>query len=145
MFIRIIFVFCFASFLISNGVMAMDEQNKTPGLEVFFINEKEMASVEKKALDGDPESADRLGMYYSMVKYDLKSSIYWTSIAAENGSVKGQYNLGVLLRDDPDPKNRRRAVYWLKRVSKSDNKDTARRANRLIDEILSKEESDNKR
>jgi|WetSurMetagenome_2_1015567.scaffolds.fasta_scaffold195481_1 TPR repeat protein len=103
-----------------------------------------MASIEKKALDGDPESADRLGMYYSMVKYDLKSAVYWTSIAAENGSVKGQYNLGVLLRDDPDPKNRRRAVYWLRRVSKKGDKDTVRRANRLINEILSKEESDKK-
>jgi len=37
MFIRIIFVLFFASFLNSNRVMAMDEQNKTPGLEVFLL------------------------------------------------------------------------------------------------------------
>jgi hypothetical protein len=39
-------------------------------------------------------------------------------IQAENGSPVGEYNYGVLLSNDPDPKKAIRARYWLKLAEK---------------------------
>jgi TPR repeat protein len=79
-----------------------------------------------------------------MAHFDLKSAVYWATIAAGNGSISGQYSLGYLLINDTDPKNRRRAVYWLKRVANSNDKDAAKHANFLLNESSSKKESEKK-
>ena len=46
----------------------------------------------------------------------------------------GQYNLGFLLRDDPDPRNQRRARYWLKRAAEGGDETAAQ----LLKEISGK-------
>ncbi len=115
--------------------MGTEKEPIRPSVFSLAIPSNEIASVEEKALDGDPESANRLVSHYQMFAYDKKSALHWARIAAENGSLVGQYNLGFLLHDDPDPNNRRRAIYWLKRVSKSDVKELAEDANILLDKI----------
>jgi TPR repeat protein len=59
-------------------------------------------------------------------------------IAAENGSIPPQLNLGLMLRDEPDPKNHPRAVYWLKRVIQRGDGESARLATRYLEGIAGK-------
>lgn len=137
--IRVLLVIFLMSFIISTGTTTMSEQGKpVAGIHGLAIAEKDLPALEEKALDGNPEAARRLSSFYDMVRNDRKQAVYWATIAAENGSVVGQYNLGFLLRDDPDPNNRRRALYWLKRVSESDDKHAADLAIQLLKEISEK-------
>ena len=137
--IRLLYVLFLIFFIVLMGELTMSGQGKPiPGIQGLVIDEKDLPSFEQKALDGNPESARRLSSFYDMVRNDRKQAVYWAMIAAENGSVVGQYNLGFLLRDDPDPKNRRRALYWLKRVSKSGDQHAADMAIQLLKEISEK-------
>jgi TPR repeat protein len=122
----IVTVILFSSILSTGGIGLSVEDKPIPGLAGLGIPEKDLSAFEERALGGDAEAAHRLSTFYSMVRYDPKQCLYWTAIAAENGSIPAQVNLGLLLRDDPDPKNRRRAVYWLKRAAETGDELAAR-------------------
>lgn len=109
------------SIALLGGIVMSEEDKPVSGLAGLAIGEKDLPAFEEMALNGDAEAAHRLSILYSMVRYDPKQHLYWTTIAAENGSIPAQVNLGLLLRDDPDPKNRRRAVYWLRRAAETGN------------------------
>jgi TPR repeat protein len=135
---RLSFVLLLVLSLFLMAAIAMGEEGRPiPTIYGLLIDDKDIPIFEEKALDGDPEAARRLSTFHG-IRGERVQSIYWATIAAENGSVVGQYNLGFLLRDDPDPKNRRRAIYWLKRVSASDDRYTAALAMQLLEEITKK-------
>jgi TPR repeat protein len=132
--IRIILVTVLLSYLLGEEASVMAEREKpVAGVSGLTITEKDIPAFERKALDGDPDAARRLSSFYQ-IRSDRSQAIYWATIAAENGSVVGQYNLGFLLRDDPDPKNQRRAIYWLKRAAESGDEMAAQ----LLKEISGK-------
>lgn len=134
MVIRIILASVLLSYLFGEGTSVMAEREKpVAGISGLAIAEKDIPVFEGKALDGDPEAAQRLCSFYH-IRGDRSHAVYWATIAAENGSVVGQYNLGFLLRDDPDPKNQRRARYWLKRAAESGDEMAAQ----LLKEISGK-------
>jgi TPR repeat protein len=56
-------------------------------------------------------------MYYALIVSDRGKYEYWTTVAAENGSPIGEYNLGHLLADRGGGADRRRAIYWLKKAA----------------------------
>lgn len=75
----------------------------------------EYIEVEQQALDGSAEAALRLERQYAMTAR-YSEAIFWATIAAENGSSLGVYQLAYTLAYSPDPKQRQRARYWLKKL-----------------------------
>ncbi|HWR59592.1 MAG TPA: hypothetical protein VN328_11955 [Thermodesulfovibrionales bacterium] len=124
-------------FVLGETPVIAEGDKPLPTVHGLAIPNEDIPAFEEKALDGDPEAARRLATFY-MIRGQDAPAVYWFTIAAENGSIIGQYNLGFALRNDPDPKNRRRAVYWLKRVAQSDDKGSAKMATSLLEEISGK-------
>ncbi len=88
----------------------------------YALSDDEVKIMTDKALKGDPESAFRLSLYYEFAKRNHTESDFWLKISAENGHPVGQYNLGIgLLLDDPDPRNRQRARFWIERAAANGN------------------------
>jgi hypothetical protein len=123
MVLRILLVSVVLSYLFVEETSLMANSEK-PVVGIMTIAEKDIPTIGEKAIDGDPEAAQRLCSFYHL-RGDRTQAIYWATIAAENGSVAGQYNLGFLLRDDPDPRNQRRARYWLKRAAEGGDETAA--------------------
>lgn len=86
--------------------------------EAYNFSDTELKVLQDKGLQGDPEAARRLFLYYDLYKRDYKEGYFWKMIAAENGNPSGEYNYGFVLKDDPDPRNKKRAIFWLKRAAK---------------------------
>lgn len=89
------------------------------GNQAYVLSGDEIRALQDQALKGSPESALRLHLFYEFVRLDFAESLHWVRIAAENGDPVGQYNLGFKLRNDPDPRNRIRARFWLERAAKN--------------------------
>jgi hypothetical protein len=87
------------------------------GVHSLIIPDVELPKLEREALKGSPDAAFRLYRYHQSVRLDFKEGLFWAQIAAENGHPVGQYNLGFLWRNDPDPRNRLRARFWLERAA----------------------------
>jgi TPR repeat protein len=79
----------------------------------YFIPENELHDLEEKALLGDGKAANRIANFYSYIKLNTRQTIYWLSIAVEDGYEKAIYNLGCFLSRSQDKNNRTRARYWL--------------------------------
>lgn len=82
----------------------------------FVIPVSEMPGLKEQALSGSGEAALRLSNYYDMVALDLGAGLRWLTIAAENGSIPGMYNLGQRLKMTGRPQDIVRARYWFGRV-----------------------------
>jgi hypothetical protein len=98
------------------GALPYDSRDK------WGLSEYEVKLLQDKALKGSPEAAYRLYFYYAIYRKDHSEKLYWVRIAAENGYPGGEYALGFELRNDPDPRNRQRARFWLKRAAKHGEK-----------------------
>ena len=85
----------------------------------FNLTAEQVDQLSLDALDGSIESARKLYLYYSMINANREREIYWATIAAENGGVSDQYNLGYILSNDPDLGNQRRSIFWLKKSAKA--------------------------
>lgn len=99
---------------------AEDEKEKflrMPMGEAYNLSDTEFKVLQAKGLQGDPEAALRLSLYYDLCKRDYKEGHFWKMIAAENGHPTGQYNYGFDLSQDSDPRNRQRAKFWLKHAA----------------------------
>lgn len=84
-------------------------------MESVFVPKAEYAEVVRQALDGSAEAALRLESQYSLTAR-YAEAIFWATIAAENGSQIGAYNLAFTLAYSPHADQRRRARYWLKKL-----------------------------
>lgn len=102
----------------------------------YCLTEHQIKLLEDMALRGSPGAAFRLFLCYEKYEYkkDHSKSLYWVRIAAQNGHPQGEYNYGLKLKDDPDPKNRLRAGFWLQRAAKQGVKE----AEALLKEISEK-------
>ena len=85
-----------------------------------FKSKEEQQLLERQALQGSPEIADKIVSIFGLVE---SNDVYnWAVIAAENGSSKGAYNLANIVSDptrltyEPYGKFMRdRQWYWLKK------------------------------
>jgi TPR repeat protein len=82
----------------------------------FLVPAGQLDDLQKAALQGNAEAALKLANFYNFSTIDPEKGLYWTTIAAENGSVVGMYNLGQSLRHLPDWQSKARAKYWFKKV-----------------------------
>jgi TPR repeat protein len=85
------------------------------------LTESEIRKLEAEALGGSPESALRLFLFYEHFRADPAESFYWARISAQNDDPTGQFELGVMLSGDADPKSRKRAAFWLKKAAERGN------------------------
>lgn len=107
-------------FFHSEKVINAMDTDKSKGKPVIMmgsdaLSDTEISQLERQALKGSAETAFRLYKYYEHSHINFSESLYWARIAAENGHPNGQYALGFRLRNDPDPRNRQRARFWLER------------------------------
>lgn len=80
---------------------------------VALPKSEELPSLKRKAMAGSQDAALQLSLWYMKFPSGHDSQAYWTQVAAENGSMVGQFNFGLLLlSDESDPLNRVRAGYW---------------------------------
>jgi TPR repeat protein len=90
------------------------------GVGDLDISKDAIAGVEKDALNGSGEAANRLSKYYAAIRLDVVQELYWARIAAENGSDPiFMYNYAVLLNSLPnvDKNERMRVRFWLKKAA----------------------------
>jgi len=88
----------------------------------YNLSEDEIKTLQDRALRGAPEPAFRLYQFFELYKKDYKESLFWVMVSAENGHPGGEYTLGFKLKDDPDHRNRQRAIFWLKRAAEHGEK-----------------------
>jgi TPR repeat protein len=99
-----------------NSGRAMSET--VSGNSGFEIPAGEIPGLEKDALAGGAQSAYRLSVYYGLSQNNNEKQLYWLTIAAENGSPAGEYNLGFELAHLGGLQNTVRAIFWLKRAKR---------------------------
>jgi hypothetical protein len=100
------------------GAVAQNENDKptialNPGPA---ISESEFPALEREALAGGADAALKLRAYYVLSHVNREREMYWTAIAAENGSPSGQYSLGVNLIRSADQKEKLRGIFWLRKA-----------------------------
>ncbi len=81
----------------------------------FKIPCSEFLDLEKRALKGDVEAAEKLGTFYMYGgPSDIEHAAYWESIAEENGSISAMKNLAQYYSFSPKPEYKLRAEFWQK-------------------------------
>lgn len=93
------------------------EKDLSP-MHSILVPAKEYPALVQDALAGSGDAAFRLSVHYSMTAR-VSEEIFWATIAAENGHQIAAFNLGAQLANSPNPKQRLRARYWLKKVVSS--------------------------
>ena len=69
-----------------------------------------------QAIRGSPDAALRLGRFYVLtIDPYSHEGLYWLHIAVENGSPGGMLQLGQVLVESDNPREKARGVYWLRR------------------------------
>ena len=85
---------------------------------VVLPKPEQLPSLRVQAMAGSPVAALQLALWYMKFPQGIYNKEYWNHIAAENGSMVGQYNFGLLLLSDKsDPLNKVRARYWLTKAA----------------------------
>lgn len=109
-------VFSMITLCVSGVAVAQKKDAETPVVSISgaALDSQSIDQLSNDALNGSGEAARRIAAHYLVAQGNRKEGLYWALIAAENGDIVGQYNAGLLLKDDPDPRNRKRALYWLR-------------------------------
>jgi hypothetical protein len=91
------------------------DQQPTNMNQSLFIPDSEIPPLEKKALEGSGQAAEKLAEYYNFFPVRSPSddpTIYWYTVAAENGNCSATHWLGDLLSYSADPRDKIRARFW---------------------------------
>ncbi len=92
--------FQFSSFLLAGALCIVPAAEAGP-FGGLFIPDSEYGAVEKRALEGSAEDAFRMASQFE-AGFQYDKAIFWGTIAAENGSQIGAFNLGHRLSQSPD-------------------------------------------
>ena len=115
---------CALAMFVLFAEVSMAQQNTEapiPSVHGVALDSPELERLSSEALNGSGEAARRVLTHYLVAQGNRTEGLFWALIAAENGDVVGQYNAGFLLKDDPDPRQRVRALYWLRVAADSGN------------------------
>jgi TPR repeat protein len=105
----------------------------------------DLPALREEALQGRPDAAHRLALYYNFIRLDLEESYFWTTVAAENGDARSQNTLGDMLIDESfaplrgkfykeystEESRRIRAIYWFKKAAENGDNYAKRELERL--------------
>jgi TPR repeat protein len=109
----------------------------------FEINKKEIPLLVSDALNGDKKAAARLAWYYDQILWDGRGSKYWFQIAAENGDASAMYNLAIIYDGSDSQNDNKRAIFWARKASVSDDKLIVPLANKLLIDISKRKRGHN--
>lgn len=82
----------------------------------YWISDEEIQILEKKATNGDKNSAFKLYQYHMFVSLDQDLEFKWLEIAAENGHPIAQSNLADLFFTQG---NKEKAIFWAERAHRN--------------------------
>ena len=83
----------------------------------YRLTDREIRQLGDEAIRGSPDAALRLGRFYVLtVDPCSREGRYWLHVAVENGSPGGMYQLGRVLIESDDARDKARGVYWLRRA-----------------------------
>jgi TPR repeat protein len=84
-----------------------------------YLSNEQIAEFTRKAQLGDGEAAFALARFYGEIKQDQTKEIEWMALAATNGVVAAQYNMGMAYDGEihPDLTDIEKAKYWFKRAA----------------------------
>ena len=87
------------------------------------VDEATLKAWQEKAEQGHADDMYRLGYYYSEMEYpDKEKAFQWFLKSAENGSVEGEYVVGMCyLTEDGVERNVKEGVKWLKIAARHRN------------------------
>jgi hypothetical protein len=85
------------------------------------ISDDQLQKVKEAALGGDAVASTRLYVYYNIIKDDDLETLKWMRLAAVQGDVKAQYNLGELYLTSQTFKDIHLARIWLGKAAQSGN------------------------
>jgi len=91
----------------------------------LLLNKDDINRLEQLSKQGDGEASRKLSNYYSLVKNDYEKAFYWNEIAARNGHVIAQKEVGKIYLAGAKPLRKRDlelARYWLKKASDGGDK-----------------------
>jgi len=98
--------------------LKMQQEQARPGYRSPIlgplISSAKLQKLEKKALAGSPDAANRLSTYYDYSVLNTQKRDYWVQIAAENGSAVAQGNYGMHFPLQKEEQNKR-SVFWLEK------------------------------
>jgi TPR repeat protein len=97
-----------------------DENRPIRAGDWHLIPEAEFATAERQALDGSVEAARRLYYHYEIGEpdgYAGPDSLFWITVAAQNGGIVPRYLLGRTLSAAADARRKRRARFWLRQAA----------------------------
>lgn len=102
------------------------------GNRPFLIPEAEIPKLQEQALKGSGAAAYRLAQYYDFAVFDYEQGLYWITLAAENGDIRGVYGLGVALARSQSDRDKVRARYWLEKARREGTEPIASLADRVL-------------
>ncbi len=85
--------------------------------EGSILTPDETAHCSERALGGDITASERMA-YAAQFTGTIAEGEYWTIVAAENGSILGIRDAGVVLMTNSSVRKCGRALYWFKRFKK---------------------------
>jgi hypothetical protein len=92
------------------------DQQPTNMNQSLFIPDSEIPALEKEALEGSGQAAEKLALYYDFFNARSRASddpsLYWHTVAAENGNCSEMHWLGYLLSSSADPRDKIRSRFW---------------------------------
>jgi TPR repeat protein len=87
------------------------------GGQISMPSKEDLPSLRVQAMQGSAAAAMRLSLWH-MTVMEKEDDLFWTRIAAENGSAVAQYNLALkLLADQKSDLNMIRAKFWLEKAA----------------------------
>lgn len=105
---------CAMVLVLSNVAIAATSEAELDANSGLALSRVQLFELSNAALTGSPEAAEKVALHYGFVVMDQKEARNWLRIAAENGHIVSQYNLGYDLRMEGDPISRIRARFWLR-------------------------------
>ncbi len=86
----------------------------------YLISDKDLPEVEQQARAGDADAAFRLYLHYDLGRMDSGHEAYsWLTLAASNGNVAAQYNLGYTFIHSANPgvDDEAMGIQWLEKAA----------------------------
>lgn len=123
----------FASIMLS-GYVCGDTSKEHPkaiaGVSDLVISEADRPLLEKDALKGDAISAFKI-YKFEFIRGNIKESLFWAQIAAENNHSGGAYAYAFLLMRQEDLNSKTRAEFWLRKAAAQGDEMAKRELQRL--------------
>jgi len=100
------------------GVRAQTQAVRIANID-YSLDPVQLRQLSIEGMDGDTAAAEKVMNYYVFIERKRRKSVFWSIIAAENGSSAGQFMAYQLLANSRKIDEQRRALFWLGKAAKN--------------------------